>query len=264
MIETSTIVASLIPAVALSQSATLLARAREIDLSLDQQCFLVAVLQVCFSGSVPAWASIVISVFVLSALQSARLIFNRVACANTMITSIASSLIYFGLAYLGMRYFHLGYAPQYALAGVTLEVLAGVAVISICLLLAADKFVGPMFRSKIGVLPLGGTPNIFASAFWCVLPASLLTCLASAVLAVHAGSVTESFSQNFGILGATAALVSYARAPRAARFGAIIAIFYVAGLAIAHLAQSSLAQSFLVPILSLASMGALALILSRP
>lgn len=253
---------TMIPAVLFAIAAALLARAREIDLSLDQQCFLVAVLQTCFFTVMPVWLGVLCSFGIIAVLQSLKLLFNRATAADSMVTSIAAGMVYMGLAFVMLWLFGVLQNPRYPVD------FSRVGVGIVCLLLLgavwiADARVAAVQRLTFPVRPdVGGVPHRLPSVVYGVVPAALLTTATATLMGAYARSVTPTFSSGLGILGATIAIVTYGRLGRSAAFGGVLGAIMI-GPQLMGTSVSGVVQSFWIPMLSLLGVGAFALFASR-
>jgi hypothetical protein len=263
LIDESTLESSVLPAILLAQAATLLGRAREIDLSLDQQCVFVVAVQICLFPVLAEPLAAIISGVGLFAILLGRMAFARKFQVNTMIVSIAVGLMLVGLAFtfLWLGGFPSQY-PRYHLH-TSMRTLALLGLALFLLVLVIDRFVALNYRMTVPVQPIGSVPGLGLSVVGALFPAVVLTTMAGSLLALHAGTLTLYFSDGFGVLGATAALFTYGRLIRASGVGLMLGATYVAGVYAMDLGTDVI-QSFLVPIFSLAVMAAVALIVSRP
>ena len=264
MINASTAVASFLAAILLALAGTLLSRAKEIDLSLDAQCFFVAGLQDClFRFMVPGVVAAGISVAVLLLLLCVRIEFSRRFTVDSMIVSIG-----FGLMLLGgvfALFFLSGFETQVPLypRWVPFWSVACAAAGAICTVLLLDRYFAPSYRVAVSLRPLGGVPPRRPTFTCAVLPACILTALAGTLLATHAGSVTPGSSNSFGVLGSTAALMTYGRLSRALAAGILLGTLYVLGILAETTSLQDMLQSYVLPILSLAIVALVALFLGR-
>jgi hypothetical protein len=261
-----------LPAILLSAAAAFLARAREIDLSLDQQCYFVASVQAALYLLLPSWigaaVGLIVSFALLVAIQSARLYFNRViglngvATSDGLVTSIASGMILVGAASVitwaagGQR------TPSY-----TLE-LPPVMVLAVCggILVAIwglDCFSGNAQRVTFPVSPaVGAPPSKRASVIYAVAPAALLTAGAATLLGAYSQSVTPAFTSGLGIIAATLAILTFGRVRRSFVAGIGLAVIFIVPQMV--FPGGGLVQSYVEPVSRLLIIAILPIFLSRP
>jgi hypothetical protein len=258
-----TIATALATAILLSLSGTLLGRAKEIDLSLDTQCFFVAGLQDCLFKVTPTLLAVPLSVVLLFLLLCLRLVFARRFRLDPMIVSIGFGLTLLGATYTIFALFGLAIqSPQYQ-RWASFWCLVGVAAAFISTALLADRYFAPSQRVRVPLKSLGGPPGFWPSVGCSIAPACVLTAISGTLLATHAGTVTPNSSSAFGVLGSTAALLTYGRSGRAVLAGLVLAGLYLLGIFAGTSAMQDLLQSFVLPIVTLIIAGALALFLGR-
>ncbi len=226
--------AAFVPAILLAQAATLLGRANEIDLSLDQQCFFVTISQICLFKflpiDLPEVFVIVASFILLCLILTFRFAFDRRFNANPMIVSIAVGMILLGISYVLIWRITPGtQTPDYP-TWVKLKTLSLFSLLVSIIIWIGDLFISSSYLVKVPIRPIGSLPGIIQTFAFAVAPAAILITLAATVLASHAKSVTLSFSQNFGILGATTSMLTFGRLSRATCFGFILGLLYLLGL----------------------------------
>lgn len=257
------LVAAVLPAILLTQAATLLGRAHEIDLSLDQQCYFVAVVQSCLLDFVPDGLVAALSGVGLFVVLALRFAFGRRFGTNSMIVSIAVGMMLVGVAFVLIWFLKPGSQYPTYRAWIPLPYLAAVSVCVCLLIMLGDLVFSSSHRVKVPVRSIGSLPPGAGALAFAIAPASLLTMLAGSLLAVHAQTITLSFSNSFGILGATVSLVAFGRLSRATALGLFLAAIYVIGILVLTPLRNSMLQSFGVPILSLVVVGLFALFYNR-
>lgn len=259
-----TIAAALLPSILLTQAATLLGRAREIDLSLDQQCLFVAIVQLCAMKFMAPQLALLLSCVMLAFLLSLRILFARKRQSDTMIVSIAGGLLLIGTSFgLAWGFGLSGLYPSYP-EWISVPRFASFSLLVIILFFVVDALSAEVHRTLVPLGPPETAPSITRSIWFCAVPASVLTTIAATLLAVHAELVAPELSHSFGIMGATIALVAFGRLPRAGFLGAGLGIVYVSGLFAVGWTQSPALQSFGVPMLTLGLVALVALRVNRP
>ena len=252
-----------IPALLLVAAATLLDRAKEIDLSLDQQCYFVACAQAVLFSACPAFLAILGSCVLIIVLQSARVWFNRRMKCDTFVMSIAAGMIYTGAAFVLPWAVGVDRNPPYLLPLTPFWVAAG-AMMLLAVTWAADRLSADAQRVTFPLRPdVAGTPDLTSSIQYAVVPAALLTTAAATLLAAYAGNVTQSSSSSLGILAATIAILTFGRLARGIVAGAGIAAIIIFAQETA-LVPAGVLQSHVLPIFTFAVVGLIALLKNRP
>lgn len=209
-------------------------------------------------------AAIAISSVVLAALQAGRLYFNIRTGANSLVTSIATGMMLFGLTAFLLPPAERN--PAYELP-VSAGAAATAGVFLLALLYLLDARVAGFQRTTLPLRPaLASRPTLRSSILYAIWPAALLTSAAATLIGAHAGRVTDGFTSNMGVLGATLSVATFGRIPNAALAGLILGVTFFTFQEVGSwpaIAGGTL-QSFVLPTLGYLAIGVIALTRNRP
>lgn len=245
---------SLFPAIFLSVASVLLIRLREIDLSLDQQCFFVGAMQAIFfhfsSGSYGI-AAVIMSFLLVFFLLYFRIRLNMFFKTNSMIMSLSFGMILIGVC-LGLIWLFgiESRQPQYP-HWISRPLFYSISAIILLVIIGCDQIVSLFIKSTIFPGRISMRILSQSNPLYLIISASILITLAGTLLALHANSVTAGFAGNIGILVAAMSMITYGRIIRALAFGVLVGFFYWVGLRSSFFSNSDLFKSYLFPVFQL-------------